>query len=550
MSGLGKLEQNFSWYNPVEHRLVVPRRTESGTREAVVLDAHPFDVRRIIEDGATTLPEVAERLSVSRTVSEDVDVRGGRHVPLDLESPSPEALSLAASLEGNPCWVKGVNLRTTFLPRMRNVIDDYSEENYLSAELLDPRHSCVIYDVREFTNLGQLLYWRGHYVNEGGFPGASSAEVARFAREKLVEYADQTLDLIQERLKYPCDTFVVRISQRDDAQGPIVAGDYLVSGIGSLDAAVNVALGNADRSMTRVEDSHVDGTLLAYDDGALAQVRMAREADVSPTMIVPTTRPWVRLCVDRSLFDSRSYPTLVGKDFYRTYPDVEPAFGLDEGRPPMEGPEPGKGGDVTRTAVSARMNPGVFEGYLMSCRSAFLAEGGLEGLSPKEAISAFCDYVSSPQCPIRPPEPDHLRVRTPDGDLVAFASDLGDYRSIIVDLERADGNSGQVCIAEWVEESSRGPAMVFTRDDDGRVSARPGSDPIYPTPFHTFAFDGDSDEPAASVDLDPNGSEMWYSPRTAGLEEPDRNAPLSESGHDGPSPDHSAHERGHGIGAR
>lgn len=533
MRRLGRLEQSFSWYNPVESRLVIPRRTDSGGREALVLDAHPADVRRIVHAGAATLPEVAERLATMRTVSEDVEVRGGRRIPLDAASPSPEALSLAASLEDNPCWVKGVNLRTSFLTRIDHVIEDYSEDNYLFAEHLDPRDSCVIYDVREFTNPGRLLFWRGHLVNEGGSPEASNAEVSRFAREKLVEHADQTLDLIQERLEYPCDTFVVRVSQRGDAQGPVVAGDYLVSGIGDLDAVLSVALGSADRSMTRVEDSRVDGTLITYDDGALAQVRMAREADVSPSTLVPTARPWVRLCVDRSLFDSRSRPTLVGEDFYRTYPDGDDL-------------EATRGAPAPEADAAEAVRPSDMGSYLAQCLDAFLAEGVELDPESRKGVEAFCEFVASPACSVPHPQPDSIRLRTPDGDLVARAQDFGDYRSIVVDLERPDGNSGQVCMAEWVAESERGPAMEFSLGEDGRIVAHAGSEPLYPTPFHTFSYDGEMDDPAAAVDLNPTGAEMWYSPRSDERGEPARNASLSESFPPSSEPTRDSSQRGAG----
>lgn len=533
MRGLGRLEQSFSWYNPVERRLVVPRWTDSGGREALVLDAHPADVRRIVRAGAATLPEVAERLATMRTVSEDVEMRGGRHVPLDAASPSPAALSLAASLDNNPCWVKGVNLRTSFLTRVDHVIEDYSEDNYLSAEHLDPRDSCVIYDVREFTSPGRLLFWRGHLVNEGGSPEASNAEVARFAQEKLVEYADQTLDLIQEMLEYPFDTFVVRVSQRGDAQGPALAGDYLVSGIGGLDAVLSVALGSADRSMTRVEDSRVDGTLITYDDGALAQVRMAREADVSPSMLVPTARPWVRLCVDRSLFDSRSRPTLVGEDFYRTYPDGDDL-------------EATRGAPAPEADAAEAVRPSDMGSYLAQCLDAFLAESVELDPESRKGVEAFCEFVASPACSVPHPQPDSIRLRTPDGDLVARAQDFGDYRSIVVDLERPDGNSGQVCMAEWVAESERGPAMEFSLGEDGKIVAHAGSEPLYPTPFHTFSYNGEMDDPAAAVDLNPTGAEMWYSPRSDERGEPARNVSLSESFPPSSEPTRDSSQRGAG----
>lgn len=98
-------------------------------------------------------------------------------------------------------------------------------------------------------------------------------------------------------------------------------------------------------------------------------------------------------------------------------------------------------------------------------------------------------------------EPEPLRVATPYGDLVARAyDDSGTYMGVVVDLEKPDGTSGQVSITEAVAGYAR----------DG-----------YPTPVHTFAWDGVREDCAASTDLDPDGPEMSYPYRSDGPSMPD-----------------------------
>ena len=157
--------------------------------------------------------------------------------------------------------------------------------------------------------------------------------------------------------------------------------------------------------------------------------------------------------------------------------------------------------------------PAAIADYLSAALDEYRTKSGWRALDAETAIETFCHFISSGECSVSAPVADELRMSTPDGDLVAYAQDLGDYRSIVIDLERSDGNSGQVCMAEWVAEGARGPAMEFSRGADGRTVASVGDEPIYPTPFHTFAYDGDMDDPAAAVDLNPTGAEMWYSPR-------------------------------------
>lgn len=512
MRGLGRLEGDFGWYNPAERVLVVPRGA-GGHREALVLDAHPTDVRRAVERGAATLSDVAREIEAHRTVPEGVELRGGRVVPIDPADPVPAALDLAAALEGNPCWVRGVNLHTTFLSRCRHVIEDFSELGYLSPTLVGDGPGCVLLDEREFSNPGRLLFWRGHFLNEGGEHGVPTSEVARFALSKREEFVDQALDLIQEQLAYPCDTFVVRLCHAEPDGDPQTIGDYLIDGIGDVSTALMFAVGPKERSITRCEDSPEAGTVIAYDDGSVARVRMARESDVSPSMLVPTTHQWIRRCVDPSLFDSRSQPTYAGRDFHRAYetPDDGARDECGDFAPPAPGGTPSK-----------------LRGYLAECLGAFTKGHDRETKLPLDALSAFCDFVASDRCPVAPPTPDELRVRTPDGDLVATALDEGGYRSIVIDLERPDGCSGQVCMAEWVSEAERGSGIAFEPGGDGSFGLRHDTEPIYPTAFHTFAFDGRSEDPAASVDLDPSGAEMCYAPRGSAVEKPSPNPSLSE----------------------
>lgn len=87
-------------------------------------------------------------------------------------------------------------------------------------------------------------------------------------------------------------------------------------------------------------------------------------------------------------------------------------------------------------------------------------------------------------------EPESARVATPYGDLVARTyDDSGTYMGIIVDLEKPDGTSGQVSITEAVADAARD---------------------VYPTPIHTFAYDGVHEDCVASTDLHPDGPEMGY----------------------------------------
>lgn len=96
-------------------------------------------------------------------------------------------------------------------------------------------------------------------------------------------------------------------------------------------------------------------------------------------------------------------------------------------------------------------------------------------------------------------EPESARVATPYGDLVARTyDDSGTYMGIIVDLEKPDGTSGQVSITEAVADAARD---------------------VYPTPIHTFAYDGVHEDCAASTDLHPDGPEMGYPYRSQGPSE-------------------------------
>ena len=77
-------------------------------------------------------------------------------------------------------------------------------------------------------------------------------------------------------------------------------------------------------------------------------------------------------------------------------------------------------------------------------------------------------------------EPESARVATPYGDLVARTyDDSGTYMGIIVDLEKPDGTSGQVSITEAVADAARD---------------------VYPTPIHTFAYDGVHEDCAATTE--------------------------------------------------
>lgn len=126
----------------------------------------------------------------------------------------------------------------------------------------------------------------------------------------------------------------------------------------------------------------------------------------------------------------------------------------------------------------------------------------------------------------RPTQHDQLRLNTPDGELVASVLEQGDYRSIVIDLER-NGNSGQVAMVEWASEEVRGPGVEFIYDEGGMVQAVPGSEPLYPTPFHTFAYNGNDDDPTSVVSLDPDGREMFYLPRGRDRDAIRGNEPLS-----------------------
>lgn len=61
--------------------------------------------------------------------------------------------------------------------------------------------------------------------------------------------------------------------------------------------------------------------------------------------------------------------------------------------------------------------------------------------------------------------------------------------AIVVELRKRDGTCGDVALVEATPAELRGS---------------------YPSPLHTFAFDGRADEPAARIDCDPSGEEMSY----------------------------------------
>lgn len=81
---------------------------------------------------------------------------------------------------------------------------------------------------------------------------------------------------------------------------------------------------------------------------------------------------------------------------------------------------------------------------------------------------------------------DTLEVSTLLGRLVATTRDSAPPESVIisVDLEKPDGTSGQVAQVEVVS---------------GLLAEG------YPTPIHTFAWDGNDEDVAARVDCDPLG---------------------------------------------
>lgn len=92
-----------------------------------------------------------------------------------------------------------------------------------------------------------------------------------------------------------------------------------------------------------------------------------------------------------------------------------------------------------------------------------------------------------------------LRLATEIGDLVARVSgDPGIYDSIVVDLEKPDGTSGQIALAEVVS----GDAAQ-----------------AYPTRCHVFTYDGNESDVTSRTDVDIDGEEMQYPPRETRIQD-------------------------------
>lgn len=123
---------------------------------------------------------------------------------------------------------------------------------------------------------------------------------------------------------------------------------------------------------------------------------------------------------------------------------------------------------------------------------------GWQGLSADEAISGFaqfCAEEAGKEQASDPRTPDQLRIKTDLGDLVAsFSGDPGIYDGIAIDLEKPDGTSGQIAIAEVVPESAV---------DDG----------VYRSRVHTLAYDGNAEDVSAMTEVDIDGEAMNYPPR-------------------------------------
>ena len=98
------------------------------------------------------------------------------------------------------------------------------------------------------------------------------------------------------------------------------------------------------------------------------------------------------------------------------------------------------------------------------------------------------------------PVPGELRLTTEIGDLVArvYGGESGVYDGIVVDLEKPDGTSGQIALAEVV----------------GGDAAQD-----YPTRCHVFTYDGNESDVTSRTDVDINGEEMQYPPRETRIQD-------------------------------
>lgn len=153
--------------------------------------------------------------------------------------------------------------------------------------------------------------------------------------------------------------------------------------------------------------------------------------------------------------------------------------------------------------------------YLEAALDEYRTKSGWKGLDAETAIETFLHFVSSGECTVTPPEPGHLRLRTPDGDLVALIVDNGDYRSICIDLEQAGGRSGTVCEAEWVNLADMGNRIEFIPNEVGGLTPVDTGEPVYGSSFHTNVYNGNDDDCTVQVDFDVDGSETYYPSRSS-----------------------------------
>lgn len=382
---------------------------------------------------------------------------------------SPDVGEWVERIAGDPCWVEGTGLNLDLVARCEDVVERYGEDSYLVPEIDGP--ACVVFSERSFASPGRLGFWRDHFLAATGRSSATRDEVLGFAREKM---SDELAEL--------CESIDAASSGHDVLCARVIAdggghcGTYLLSSP-DLEALAAVATSSsAPRTITRCEELQEGSAIVTFDDGTKVELALVHESSLEPALFVPTSAHGLSRYIDDTLIDRAGRSLRLADRYGYDYVQRRPSPAAETARVPK--PE--------------------IEAYLRAALEEYRGKTGWKGLDADGAIASFCRFIGSGECSVAPPAPEQLRLPTPDGDLVATVLDDGDYKGIVIDVEK-DGRSGQVCEAEWVSPRLRQPDA--------------GAEAVYPTAFHAFSWDGNEEDVSSRTDVDADGREMFYPPR-------------------------------------
>lgn len=490
------LEENTLFYNPVEGIIVDPFWNGYDDKEILVRDLPLDDLRDIIE--------MAPRDSYLDELIQNLDARSSTMSPA--YDPQRDLTEKVALIAGNPCWVEVGMPYDKLIAHCERVVERYGAT---PARLSDRGQgkSCVLFERSEYESPAHLPHWRDELRassadRDGLVP--KNQDVARFAHARMME----RLEKIEAELNYVTqaaaartgrDTVLVcRVSERHENGHYVKADDYVLEDASLIGVVCTRVFGRCETQIGRIEDSETIGVTIAPASAraeSLLDVRIADRAIVNGDQLRPLAFEGLWANDSTDAFD-RALPPMLGA-----------LEGLDYQEPPAPEPghEPGRPGPSKGHAVQR----GISE-YLSAALDEYRTKSGWRGLDPETALETFLSFLARGECTVPPPEPDHLRLETPDGDLVALIVDSGDYRSICIDLEQASGRSGMVCEAEWVNLAERGNRIDYVPDGQGGFLPTDSGEPVYGSPFHTNVYDGKDDDCTLQVDFDVNGRETYY----------------------------------------